>query len=498
MTKAHKAGNLPPLTITSILGRLRSVWVGIASPKDVAINHKQKLVSRRNLPTGFFGHRTSTKRIHGLRTAKMEGSHGFAAVNAVPAESNGHSPSNSSAGVKRKRETKSSQPKFYAVRVGKAPGIYHSWNDCLDQVRGFPKAVFKSFASLTDAESFLNNEEVSGGASAGGKPPKYYAVRSGRKPGVYTSWSEVLEQITGWKGPKHRSFKTRAEAEEYVAEGLGQNTGYALADVAVDSVEGSDSLQASKKAKTSKGRKIKDEGSPGQVNLDDYEPGEAPLPRDTEDGFDTNIVLDQFTGAARYKTAEERSRLKPQAVRPAKDSAIKIYTDGSSLGNGQVGAVGGVGVYFGPNDNRNLSEGLVGTRQTNQRAELTAIQRALELAPRDRKVIIYSDSNYAINCVTVWFQKWRNNNWVNSAGKAVENKDLVSKIIDMLEERYRINKHRVDDEDDASGEGHWERGPASVKFVWVKGHAKDEGNNAADELAVAAAREAKVTGNGTH
>jgi len=33
-----------------------------------------------------------------------------------------------------------------------------------------------------------------------------------------------------------------------------------------------------------------------------------------------------------------------------------------------------------------------------------------------------------------------------------------------------------------------------VKFVWVKGHAKDEGNNAADQLAVAAAREAKASG----
>ena len=103
------------------------------------------------------------------------------------------------------------------------------------------------------------------------------------------------------------------------------------------------------------------------------------------------------------------------------------------------------------------------------------------------------------SCVTVWFQKWRSNKWVNSAGKAVENKDLVMKIIDMLEERYSINKHRVDDEEkEGRGEGHWERGPASVKFVWVKGHAKDEGNNAADELAVAAAREAKVNGIGTH
>jgi ribonuclease HI len=413
--------------------------------------------------------------------AEMENSNGAHDTNSPPSNS---------AGTKRKRESKAAQLKFYAVRIGKTPGIYHSWPDCLEQVKGFPKAVFKSFTSLTEAESFLNNAES---VTAVGKATKFYGVQSGRVPGVYTSWPDVLEQIRGWKAPKHRGFKTRHEAEQFVAE--GQNN--PMADIPLDSVEIGDG-PAAKKSKTMKGKKtgIKDEGSPAPfIDPADFAPGEGPLPEDAEDGFDSSIILDQTTGEPRYKTAEERARVKPQAVRPAKDSFVKIYTDGSSLGNGQLGAVGGVGVYFGPGDGRNLSEALTGTRQTNQRAELTALQRALELAPRDRKIVIYSDSNYAINCVTIWFQKWRTNNWQNSAGKAVENKDLVIKVVETLEDRYRMNRHRVDDEDDESnGEGHWERGPASVKFVWVKGHAKDEGNNAADQLAVAAAREAKANG----
>jgi len=413
--------------------------------------------------------------------AEMEGNNGANDTNSPPSNS---------AGTKRKRESKAPQLKFYAVRIGKTPGIYHSWPDCLEQVKGFPKAVFKSFTSLTEAESFLNNQES---VTAVGKATKFYGVQSGRVPGVYTSWPEVLEQIRGWKAPKHRGFKTRHEAEQFVAEGQNNPMG----DFPLDSVETADG-PINKKVKTTKGKKtgIKDEGSPAPfIDPADYAPGEGPLPGDAEDGFDSSIILDQTTGEPRYKTAEERARVKPQAVRPAKDSFVKIYTDGSSLGNGQLGAVGGVGVYFGPGDGRNLSEALTGTRQTNQRAELTAIQRALELAPRDRKIVIYSDSNYAINCVTIWFQKWRTNNWQNSAGKAVENKDLVIKVVEMLEDRYRMNRHRVDDDDDASnGDGHWERGPASVKFVWVKGHAKDEGNTAADQLAVAAAREAKANG----
>ena len=43
-----------------------------------------------------------------------------------------------SAGTKRKRAT---EPKFYAVRVGNRPGIYHTWADCLEQVKGFKKAT---------------------------------------------------------------------------------------------------------------------------------------------------------------------------------------------------------------------------------------------------------------------------------------------------------------------------------------------------------------------
>jgi len=47
----------------------------------------------------------------------------------------------SSAGTKRKRAT---EPKFYAVRVGYHPGIYHSWAECLAEVTGFKNATCES------------------------------------------------------------------------------------------------------------------------------------------------------------------------------------------------------------------------------------------------------------------------------------------------------------------------------------------------------------------
>lgn len=403
-------------------------------------------------------------------------------------------------GTKRKRDSKSAL-KFYAVRVGKDPGIYHTWAECLDQVRGYPKAAFKSFTSLTEAQAFVDGTGGSGNGGAGSG--KFYAVQSGRQPGVYTSWPEVLEQITGWKGPKHKVFKTRREAEMFVAEGrqgIGMVNG-GPDEHMPDSIEVAGGTPP-KKAKTAKGKKGRDDAyaSPGPAGESgEYEAGDGPLPSDAEDNFDPTITLDQDLGTARYKTASELAKTKYQASAPVRDAPVRIYTDGSTLSNGQAAAIGGVGVYFGPLDKRNISEPLTGTRQTNQRAELTAVLRALEVAPRDRKIVIYSDSNYAIRCVTEWFLKWRTNNWQNASHKPVENKDLILKVIDMLEERLRWNKHRTvegGDEDEVvdSTKGHWDKGPAGVGFVWVKGHAKDEGNNAADELATNGARVARELG----
>lgn len=59
----------------------------------------------------------------------------FMSNNAKPASP---SSTTSSAGTKRKRAT---EPKFYAVRVGYHPGIYHSWSDCLAEVTGFKNAT---------------------------------------------------------------------------------------------------------------------------------------------------------------------------------------------------------------------------------------------------------------------------------------------------------------------------------------------------------------------
>lgn len=46
--------------------------------------------------------------------------------------------------------------KYYAVRIGKTPGIYYTWDDCKSQVEGYPGAVYKGFASIEEADAFIN------------------------------------------------------------------------------------------------------------------------------------------------------------------------------------------------------------------------------------------------------------------------------------------------------------------------------------------------------
>ena len=72
--------------------------------------------------------------------------------------------------------------KFYAVRSGKEPGIYENWSDCEEQVKGFPAAEYKSFKTLRDAELYLQNREPAEKAAATEAPawPEIYVDGSFR------------------------------------------------------------------------------------------------------------------------------------------------------------------------------------------------------------------------------------------------------------------------------------------------------------------------------
>ncbi len=88
--------------------------------------------------------------------------------------------------------------------------------------------------------------------------------------------------------------------------------------------------------------------------------------------------------------------------------------------------------------------------------------------PRNRYVVVITDSRYAIDCVTSWYVNWRRNGWKTSAGKVVENKDIIENILAKIEERDKLS--------------------VQTAFEWIKGHANHPGNVEADKLAVEGAR----------
>jgi ribonuclease HI len=49
--------------------------------------------------------------------------------------------------------------KYYAVKVGRKTGVFNNWEECKEQVEGFENAEYKSFSKLEDANNFLVEQQ---------------------------------------------------------------------------------------------------------------------------------------------------------------------------------------------------------------------------------------------------------------------------------------------------------------------------------------------------
>lgn len=145
-------------------------------------------------------------------------------------------------------------------------------------------------------------------------------------------------------------------------------------------------------------------------------------------------------------------------IRRVSSETVNIYTDGSCLFNGKKMAKGGIGVFFGDDDPRNISECVnlgveIDGKVTNQAAELLACVKAvkaIETAKNETTtpppsyfpgVVIHTDSEYVVKSMNVWAYGWNSNGWKNKKGKSVANVYNMRRLFDM-KRRYGIRfKH---------------------------------------------------------
>ena len=137
---------------------------------------------------------------------------------------------------------------------------------------------------------------------------------------------------------------------------------------------------------------------------------------------------------------------------------IKIYTDGSCIGN--PGSGGWAAIIL----NGNKQDIISGRKKntTNNQMELMAAIKALVFFSKKQKIRIYTDSNYVKEGITNWIKIWEKNNWKTANKKKVKNVELWIKLNTLS------NFH-------------------DIEWKWVKAHSGDPMNNMVDKLARKAA-----------
>ena len=100
---------------------------------------------------------------------------------------------------------------YYAVRVGRAPGIYTSWDSCKKQVQNYKGAVYKKFPTFEEAQVFLGTDILTASESRHGL---WYVVKDGPAKGIYSNYKDC-QRATNTVNIKYPAFKTKEEAEAY-------------------------------------------------------------------------------------------------------------------------------------------------------------------------------------------------------------------------------------------------------------------------------------------
>ncbi|NOT86385.1 MAG: ribonuclease HI [Methylococcaceae bacterium] len=138
----------------------------------------------------------------------------------------------------------------------------------------------------------------------------------------------------------------------------------------------------------------------------------------------------------------------------SENTVVHVYTDGACRGNPGPGGWG-VALHYGA-----IQKKLYGgdPDTTNNRMELMATIQALDALKKPCEIHLHTDSKYVLQGITEWLPNWKTRGWKTATKQPVKNADLWQRL-------------------DAAVVRH------TIKWIWIKGHSGNVGNELADQLA---------------
>ena len=248
---------------------------------------------------------------------------------------------------------------------------------------------------------------------------KIYAVKKGRKPGIYRTWDEAKTQVDGFSGAEYKAFSQITDATDY----LNWNKETQGEEICKDE----DTLQNAIRKIVDTSQKVSK-----QTNLP-VQTQTSKIKNSNPSDYFATIYTDGGTrNTGVYKGGHVKKTDKAAW-------AYRIEWDDHE--------VHGAGGEYGATNNKMEQTGFI-----------NALKKLIELGFNDKKLLFMLDSQYVLNAINKgWLKSWQKRGWKKARGP-LANKEEWQEIARLLTKF------------------------PNARFEWTKGHANNAGNEFVDHF----------------